>query len=396
MSVIQKNLNKPILLSKSIFLVVYAAASVLLPFLALYYEQIGLTGAQMGLLAGIPPIMTMIGTSVWSGLSDATQRHKLVFMLVISGAMVSVVMIPFTASFAAISLIIALHAFCFMSLLPLIDNSALAILGNRSDKYGQIRLWGSIGWGIGAPLIGPLVARFGLNWTFYGHAALMLVGLLIALRLPVAQSNGGSGFGHELDRLLRDQRWYLFLLIIFVAGFGDAIIRNFSFLYLKDLGASSTLMGISLTIGTISELVILFLSAFLLRRLGPQKLMIISVATQALRLLGWSMIGDPYLALSLQLLNGLAFGALWMAGVAYAKEIAPEGMGTMAQGLLSGVYFGLSSAVGAMLGGIWYQQLGSAGMYRWGALVMVAGLLVYILANGITVRTSVKQPVKVS
>jgi len=396
MSVLTKNLNKPVLLSKSIFLVVYAAASVLLPFLALYYEQIGLTGAQMGLLAGIPPIMTMIGASVWSGLADATQRHKLVFMLVISGATVSVMIIPATASFLAISLVIALHAFCFMSLLPLIDNSALAILGNQTEKYGQIRLWGSIGWGIGAPLIGPLVAWFGLNWTFYGHAALMLAGLLIALRLPVAQSSSSSGFGQGLGQLLRDQRWYLFLLIIFVAGFGDAIIRNFSFLYLKDVGAGSTLMGLSLTIGTVSELVVLFLSAFLLRRLGPQKLMLISVATQALRLLGWSFIGDPYLALSLQLLNGLAFGALWMAGVAYAREIAPQGMAATAQGLLSGVYFGLSSAVGAMLGGIWYQQLGSAGMYRWGALVMFIGLLLYLLANSVTIKAAPKQPVEVS
>jgi PPP family 3-phenylpropionic acid transporter len=155
-------------------------------------------------------------------------------------------------------------------------------------------------------------------------------------------------------------------------------------------------MGLSLTIGTASELVVLFLSAYLLRRLGPQKLMLISVATQALRLLGWSFIGDAYLALSLQLLNGLAFGALWMAGVAYAKEIAPAGLAATAQGLLSGVYFGLSSAVGAMLGGLWYEQLGSAGMYRWGALVMVVGLLLYLLANSLAVKTVSKQPVKVS
>ena len=54
------------------------------------------------------------------------------------------------------------------SLLPLIDNSALAILGNQTEKYGQIRLWGSIGWGIGAPLIGPLVASLFLGGTILG------------------------------------------------------------------------------------------------------------------------------------------------------------------------------------------------------------------------------------
>ncbi len=396
MSFAAKSFNKPVFLSKSIFLVVYAAASVLLPFMALYYEEMGLSGAQIGLLAGIPPVMTMLGASVWGGLSDATRKYKQVFLLVIVGAMASVVMFPLAHSFLWLSLVIAVHAFCFMSLLPLIDNSALEILGPRSDKYGQIRLWGSIGWGIGAPLIGPLVERFGLNWTFYSHAALMLVALMIALRLPVAQKSSGSGFGKGLKKLLRDQRWYLFMLIIFVAGFGDAIIRNFSFLYLKELGAGSTLMGLSLTIGTASELVVLAMSGLLLQRLGTRTLMIVSVATQALRLLGWSMIGDPYAALSLQLLNGLAFGALWLAGVAYAREIAPDGMGATAQGLLSGVYFGFSSVVGAILGGIWYEQLGAWGMYRWGGVVMVVGLLIFVLASQVKVKPVAGQPVKLS
>ena len=396
MSFAMKSINKPIFLSKSIFLVVYAAASVVLPFMALYYEEMGLSGAQMGLLAGIPPVMTMLGASVWGGLSDATRKYKQVFLLVIVGAMAAVLMIPLANSFLWLSLVIAVHAFCFMSLLPLIDNSALGILGPRSNKYGQIRLWGSIGWGVGAPLIGPLVERFGLNWTFYSHAALMVVGVLIALRLPVAQKRSDGGFGQGLKKLLRDQRWYLFILIIFVAGFGDAIIRNFSFLYFKELGAGSTLMGLSLTIGTFSELVVLALSGILLQRLGIRTLMIISVATQALRLLGWSMIGDPYVALSLQLLNGLAFGALWMAGVAYAKEIAPEGMGATAQGLLSGVYFGFASVVGAMLGGVWYEQLGSWGMYRWGGVVMVVGLVVFVLASQVKIKHVAGQPVKLS
>jgi PPP family 3-phenylpropionic acid transporter len=115
-----------------------------------------------------------------------------------------------------------------------------------------------------------------------------------------------------------------------------------------------------------------------------------------LRLLAWSLIGDPYLALSFQLLNGLAFGALWLAGVAYARQIAPEGMGATAQGLLSGVYFGFSSAIGALLGGVWYEQLGSWGMYRWGGGVMLIGLVIFVLAGSVRVRSRAEQPVKLS
>jgi MFS family permease len=391
-----KFLNKPIFLAKVSFFVVYAAASVLLPFLALYYEQRGLSGREIGLLASIPPVMTMIGTAVWGGLADATQRHKLLFILALVGAIASVALMPAAQSFLGLSLVIALHSFCFMSLIPLYDNSALEILGDQSEKYGQIRLWGSIGWGAGAPLIGPLVEQLGLQWTFYGHAALLLLGLLIALPLPIAQKSLGGGFGQGLKRLLQDPRWHLFLLIIFIAGFGDAVIRNYSFLYLKDLGAGQVLMGLSLTISTISELALLAFSGLLFKGLGMRARLLVAVLAQVFRLLAWSVIGDPYLALSLQLLNGLTFGLLWTTGVAYAREIAPNGMSATAQGFLSSVYFGLSSVVGALFGGFMYEQVGAWEMYRWTGVAVMVGVLVYILADSAAVKTAAKQPVKVS
>jgi len=69
-------LNKPVFLTKIVFLIFYGAGSVLMPFLALYYEARGYSGLQIGLLAAIPPLMTMIGASVWGGLADATRRPR--------------------------------------------------------------------------------------------------------------------------------------------------------------------------------------------------------------------------------------------------------------------------------------------------------------------------------
>jgi MFS family permease len=181
-----------------------------------------------------------------------------------------------------------------------------------------------------------------------------------------------------------------------VAGFGDALIRNYWFLYLKDISASSTMMGLSLTIGMVSELAVLFFSGHLFRRFGTRTLLVLGASTQVVRLLGWSFIDEPYAALALQLLNGLAFGTLWMAGVAYAKEIAPAGLRATAQGLLSGVYFGFSSVVGAVSGGFLYEQVGSWGMFRWGAVVMIIGLLFFAVVENVKVRAAAKQPVKLS
>jgi MFS family permease len=146
----------------------------------------------------------------------------------------------------------------------------------------------------------------------------------------------------------------------------------------------------------VSELVVLFFSGKLIQRFGTRKLLLLGASVQAARLLGWSLIADPYAALSLQLLNGLAFGVLWLAGVAYAKEIAPAGLSATAQGLLSGVYFGFSSVLGALSGGFLYEQVGIWGMYGWGAAVMLVGLLIYVVAGSARVKAVAKQPVELS
>jgi predicted MFS family arabinose efflux permease len=74
--------------------------------------------------------------------------------------------------------------------------------------------------------------------------------------------------------------------------------------------------------------------------------------------------------LPVQLLHGLTFSLTWAAGVSYARQIAPAGMSATAQGLFSGTFFGLGGSVGALMGGILYQTVGSALMFRYVAMVI--------------------------
>ena len=90
----------------------------------------------------------------------------------------------------------------------------------------------------------------------------------------------------------------------------------------------------------------------------------------------------PWLALPVQLLHGPAFSALWLAGVAYAAESAPEGAQATAQGLFSGVHMGLSSALGAFAGGWLLERSGGVAMFRWGT----ATTLVALILLGLTTR----------
>jgi predicted MFS family arabinose efflux permease len=82
-----------------------------------------------------------------------------------------------------------------------------------------------------------------------------------------------------------------------------------------------------------------------------------------------------------QLFHGLTFSAMWVAGVSYADEIAPPGLGATAQGMLNGIFMGIATSTGAILGGILYQDLGGARMYRTTALAVAVSILIFIVSQ---------------
>src|SRR5690606_6939379 len=139
--------------------------------------------------------------------------------------------------------------------------------------------------------------------------------------------------------------------------------------------------GLSLVAATVSEIPVFFFSAPLLRKVGARGLLLMALAACVVRLLAYTLLPPVWLVLPINLLHGLTFAALWVAGVSYANEVAPKGLGATAQGLFTGMTMGLGSAGGALLGGTLYDSLGPAAMYRAAACCVLVGLIFFVLAG---------------
>jgi PPP family 3-phenylpropionic acid transporter len=372
---------RPMLTPKIFYFCYYAAAASLMPFLSLYYAQLGLSGRQIGLLAGLLPLITIIVAPVWGALADTTRRHGRLLTLAIGGTLLSVLALSRATSMVGLLPIVVVYALFSAPIIPLVDNTVVAMLGERRDEYGKQRLWGAVGWGIAAPVAGQLIDRSGLGWAFYGYLALMFGGMVASTRLPVSHASIGGQFRTGLRSLATNRPWMAFLFTTLIGFVGLAMAISFLFLYLDDLGADKTLMGLSLTVATLSELPVWFFSDRLLRRWGARGTLALSLLACAGQAFAYSFMRTPWLVLPIQLLHGPAFSAMWAAGVSYASEMAPEGMGATAQGVFAGVAMGLRSALGAFLGGLLYDGLGPTLMFRWGGVSALVGLLLFALAG---------------
>jgi PPP family 3-phenylpropionic acid transporter len=357
---------------KAYYFFVFAALAFLAPYLTLYYEGLGLNGTQIGILAAIPSLVTFIGAPIFGVLADVTQKHKRILGISIIMVIVGILVISFVQSFFGLIPGIIIYSFFFAPVLPLIDRSVLEILGPDRDQYGKQRLWGAIGWGALAPIAGLVVEKSGLQWAFYGSAILFLGLFVVSQKAPIQAVNLQIRFWSGMGKLLSNWQVILFFGVILVGGMGLAMIHHYLFLFLSHLGAKPITMGMALTIATFSELFIMYYSDRLLRSWKARGLIIFGLLMISLRLIGYSLTTVPLFGLLLQLLHGPTFAAIWMAGVAYVAEIAPQGLGNTAQGMFTGVIMGLGSALGAFLGGFLYQSVGFSQMF------LIAGASVFI------------------
>ncbi|MCB0060461.1 MAG: MFS transporter [Caldilineaceae bacterium] len=359
----------------------FAAMAALVPFLALYYRQLGLGEQTIGLLTGLPPLLTLVVAPLWGALADATQRHQRLLQIALGGLFLTVLLFSLVRNPIWLLPLVLLYALFNAPIIPLVDNTVLALLGERQAIYGRLRLWGALGWGVAGTVAGLLIERFGLTWSFYS-ALLFLVGCLVAtLKFQVQPAQIGQPFWQGIRFFITNRAWLVFLITLFINGVAAGVGNNFLFLYLDELAASEVLMGATLLVATASEIPIFFFGDRLLNRLGARGLLLLSLSATVVRMAGYALMSAAWVALPINLLHGLTFSAMWVAGVSYANRAAPPGMGATAQGVLSGVSMGIAGATGAVIGGYLYESVGPAATFGWAGVAVAGGLIFFALVG---------------
>jgi PPP family 3-phenylpropionic acid transporter len=367
--------------SFSFYLLFFAGAVAIYNYFALYFQQAGIPGSQIGLVMGGSSLVGLFAGPLWSGLADASHRHRLVLSIAILGNVSAIFLIPFFHSFLPLLLLMVVQSLFGGPIISMVDNGTMSMLGEEKEQYGRIRVGGTIGWGGAAPLVGLVVARYGLRWNFSIYAGLLLIALFVVQKLRFGRRIVRASFFGGVRELLTDRKWIVFLTIVFIAGNGSAVITNYLFIYLQKIGTSPAWMGWALTIATLAEFPALLVAHRLMKRLGPQGLLTVGLAATALRCGLYGVVSVPWMALAVQLLQFFTFPILLVAGVSYADENAPAGMGATAQSIFYSSFMGFGYVAGGLLGGVLMQYLGVQQMFFVFGLAILIATLIFSLSQ---------------
>lgn len=222
------------------------------------------------------------------------------------------------------------------------DAICFEMLGDKPQRYGHQRLWGSVGWGSFSIISGLLIDHFSEGQSaknyavgFYLMAGLILLDMLVSSKLKHSQTKLSTNILKDVGQIFTSMRVVVFFLWCIVVGLGTAMVWNFLFWHLEDLGAQGgcdsgaymkTLQGLVMGIQCFGgELPFFFISGKLLKKIGHVNAMSLVLLGFGVRFFLYSLLSNPWWVLPIELLNGVTFGIFYATMASYASIVSPPG-----------------------------------------------------------------------
>lgn len=364
----------------------YGSVGAYLPYFAAYLRGLGFTGAEIGTVQMLPPLLAAPVALLWATAADRLGSPARALRLVTVWTLLAIALLPFARTPLAVGAVLVLQGLADRAVVPLVDSVSMELV--RHDprlSYARIRLFGSLGYIALSLGLGLLL---GLRGERPADAAVPLAVLacvagyaLAARRLPSPPSPGERPALAEALGLLRDRRLLAFLLAAMIHWGATAPFHVLLAVHARDLRLASWVAGAATSLGVGAEILALLAFPRLEARLSQRALVALAFAGTSLRwLLCWQVRSPPAL-LAVQLLHGLTFGVFWGASIRTLGQRVPARLRATGQALFSAVVFGAGNAAGYQLSGRGLDLYGRvAPLFGWAAAVELAALALALVA----------------
>ncbi len=365
------------------FLVLSCTAS-WLPIFADYLKDQGLSGIQIGIILSITPVMMFLVQPVYGMLADRL-GYKNCLLLSSLLASFSYGLYLLEGNFVFLFLITILMSVFYNGIQPILDSLSLNLTrDNPKFSYGTLRIAGAFGWAFTGTIVGHYIDTVNTSVIFIFSALSMLLTFVFSISLKVNNKPTVSAEVNTTSRGVSEvftNKSLIFLLIcVFLISAGATTIWNFYSIYMKENGASASLVGYGLSFQGLCELPLFYFSASIIRKFGIKNTLLITVFATTIRLLLYGMVKNPQSAIFIELLHGFSWSLFWVVCVEYVNKLVSEEWKATGQSLLYAAYFGVGAIAGNFWTGYLYDtQMKVADIFLLNAcIVFIVGLCIWL------------------
>ncbi|KAK9891521.1 hypothetical protein WA026_014758 [Henosepilachna vigintioctopunctata] len=265
----------------------------------------------------------------------------------------------------------------------IMDPIALHMIEKYGGDFGKEKFFSSLGMALFSPITGIFIdmKSEGLGYTdyspaFYAHDILLTISAAAVFLMPLGDKLPADHAFKNIRLILSSPTIAIFIAALCVLGNLWGFIESFLFFYLRDLGAPNYLLGVTVTIGTLSSLPFLYGAAQITEKIGHVNIIIIAFFAHALRLVGYSVIENAWWCFPFEALESISVHLMWVAAATYCAIIAPKNLLATLIGILGLAHFSIGRGSGSFVGGYIIGKVGIREAFQlMGLMSVVCGIL---------------------
>ncbi|XP_055346854.1 major facilitator superfamily domain-containing protein 6-like [Paramacrobiotus metropolitanus] len=300
--------------------------------------------------------------------------------------------VRFSFQFWLLLIVLTISRVGYAATYSISDSVAFDLISQQKKpvSYGMQRAFGSLGWASAAVVVGFLLDKFSNTVkdyqiedyapAFYGFVILIGFAIVTALFLKPSENIRSTQVLKNIVKLFEDGEFIIFSIGAFLVGMLTGLLYTFLFIYIEsELKAVKLVMGLTQLAECFGEAPFMFLSSWIITRMGHHGAMTAALASFCIRYIGYSLLGENYWwILILELFHGPGFGLFYANMATFANTVAPAGAAATMQGVLGGIYDAFGIGFGGLVGGAVYYRFG--GRLAWRGFGVAAGIAAILYA----------------
>jgi len=316
------------------------------------------TGTQAGAVFGTTALASMISPFFVGLVADRFFSTERVLATLHFVGAILLWRVAGAQTFGAVYGLLLAYCLCYFPTIALTNSLTLQHVKDAGRDFPLIRVFGTLGWIAIGLAVGALAVEKSATPFLLASAASVVMGLF-SLMLPHTPP-GAKGEAFSIRRVLgldalvmmKDKSFFVFAIASVLACIPLTFYFSFTNDYLNDVHVVNA--AGKMTLGQASEVGMMLVMPFVLRRMSVKGILVMGLAAWAIRytLLAYGDAGPGvwmfYLAI---LLHGVCYDFFFMTGQLYTDQQAPAHLRSAAQGFITFMTYGVGMYAGSLISG---------------------------------------------
>lgn len=317
------------------YAVLFGSIGALAPFAAVWFDEVGINAAEIGVIVAAPSVVMLITTVAIGKWADSLRDRRLAIICCNVVILFAHALLFLRADFWMVLGVWVVSGIAMYAKIPITDASALNLAQRQGTDFARIRMFGSIGFILAVSAAGVVYEQAGIGYFLWALLGTGVLRLLSAIYLPGMPCRDALNARSDDSGTLYTSAIILTLIGSALVNASHAMVNTFGILNWTQQGLSESAASLAIAIGVVVEVSIMWWFRSLSRYVSARAWLLVAAACGVVRWILLALVSSALFIFVAQALHGVTFGVMFLASATFISRRVPESAAARGQSLLA-------------------------------------------------------------